>query len=398
MREEHGPGRWVDALSPERKIVVCCARARIDPGAKDVVRALVRGDLNWADVLANAEHHGLLPIVYESIAGAAQDLVAPAQWNGVRDAAAASTTNDLSLLRELLRLHRLFEAARLPAISYKGPVLAEVAYGSAIRREYEDLDFAVPQKYIPDVVSVLRAAGYRPLFDPREAHAGEDGFAPGQYAFQSDARQILVEFHTERTLRYFPVPLDFQELGGRLMTVEIGGQRFQTFSIEDTLVMLSVHGAKHFWERLGWVLDIAELATVHAVDWALLLEIAAKMKATRVLLLGLYLAHEVCGAALPESVLEIARGDRKVQRLAREVREQYAGVSDPRAGIWRRASFRIRSSDGIGEGLRHMLRLSMSPTESDREMVRLPRPLAPLYVLLRPWRLLRKYGAGLKRR
>ena len=154
-------------------------------------------------------------------------------------------------------------------IPYKGPVLAWVAYGSFVRREYSDLDFAVEQKYIPDVVAVLKSAGYRPQFDPREAHAGEDGIAPGQYSFLSHPQKILTEFHTERTLRYFPTPIDFQELTSRLMTVEIGEQRLRTFSIEDTLVMLCVHGAKHFWERLGWVLDIAKLMTAQEVDWAL---------------------------------------------------------------------------------------------------------------------------------
>jgi hypothetical protein len=60
--------------------------------------------------------------------------------------------------------------------------------------------------------------------------------------------------------------------------------------------------------------------------------------------------------------------------------------------------FRIQSRDEIGQGLLHMMRLTMVPTESDRQAVRLPRFLAPLYVFVRPWRLMREYGLGLKRR
>jgi hypothetical protein len=182
------------------------------------------------------------------------------------------------------------------------------------------------------------------------------------------------------------------------MTIEIGGPRLRTFSIEDTLVRLCVHGAKHFWERLGWVLDIAKLATAREVDWALLAQIAAKMKSTRVLLLGLYLAHDLFDAPLPGHVLEEISRDHTVQALAQKVYEQYAGIADPSSGVLPRAVFRVRLRDGIGQGLRHTLRLAMSPTESDRETVRLPRWLAPLYMLVRPWRLLREYGSGLKRR
>jgi SAM-dependent methyltransferase len=60
--------------------------------------------------------------------------------------------------------------------------------------------------------------------------------------------------------------------------------------------------------------------------------------------------------------------------------------------------FRLRSRDGIGQGVRHMLRLAMKATERDRMTMRLPAALAPLYVFARPWRLLREYGFGLGRK
>ena len=316
-----------------------------------------------------------------------------ATWNS-----RATTATGMVLLRELLRLHGLFEGAQIMAIPFKGPLLAWVAYGSIVRREYLDLDFIVQQKCIPDVVAALKSAGYQPQFDAREVHVGRNGSAPGQYAFLSQPENILLEIHTEQTLRYFPTRIDFEELASRLMTVEIGGHRLRTFSIEDTLVMLCVHGAKHFWERLGWVLDIAKLATAQEVDWTLLSEIAAKLESTRVLHLGLYLAHDLYDAPLPEKILAEIGRDCAIPDLAEKVYEQYAGNSAPGAGALPRAMFRIRSRDGIGQGLRHTWRLAMSPTESDREEVRLPRWLTPLYMLVRPWRLLRQYGAGLKRK
>jgi len=398
MTEERGWRNCAGAARPELEINLCCGRALIDPAAKERVRLLIRNGLYWPEVVAIAEQHRLSPVVYEVISGAAQDLISPAQLNVLREATVPSTAAGMALLRELLHLLRLFEAAQILVIPYKGPLLAWVAYGSFIRREYSDLDFIVQQKYIPDAVAVLKSAGYRPQFDPREAHTGQHGFAPGQYSFLSHPQKILAEFHTERTLRYFPIPIDFQDLTSRLMTVEIGGQRLRTFSIEDTLVMLCVHGGKHFWERLGWVLDIAKLATAQEVDWTLLQQLAAKMESTRVLLLGLYLAHDLFDALLPGHLLEEIRRDRIVQELAGKVYEQYAGISDPGAGVLPRAVFRLRSRDGIGQGLGHMLRLAMSPTESDRQTMRLPRWLTPLYMLVRPWRLLREYGSGLKRR
>ena len=254
------------------------------------------------------------------------------------------------------------------------------------------------QRCIPEVVALLNASGYSSQFDSREVHAGQAESAPGQYSFLSSPQKMLVEIHTERTLRYFPTAINFQVLTSRLITVEIGEQRIRTFSFEDTMVMLCVHGAKHFWERLNWVLDIAKLATVQEIDWKLVLEIAAKMESTRVLLLGLYLAHDLFGARLPDQVLQAISADRAIHKLAETVYEQYVGISNPSAGVLHRAVFRIRSRDGLGQGLRHTLRLALSPTESDRGTVRLPRWLSPLYALVRPLRLLREYGAGFRRR
>lgn len=398
VTEARGWRNCAGAGRPEMEINLCCGRAPIDPAANERVRSLIQNGLNWPDVVAIAERHRLSPIVYEVIDAAAQDLISPAQLNMLREATVSSTSAGMALLRELLRLHQVFEAAQILVVPYKGPVLAWVAYGSFIRREYLDLDFAVQQKHIPDVVAVLESAGYRPQFDPPEVHGGQNATAPGQYSFLSHPQKILVEIHTERTLRYFPIPIDFQDLTSRLMTVEIGGRRLRTFSVEDTLVMLCVHGAKHFWERLGWVLDIARLAAAQEVNWTLLEQIATKMQARRVLLLGLYLAHDLFGALLPQPLLDEISDDQTVQELAEKVYEQYAGISDPGAGVLPRAVFRFRLRDGIGQGLRHTLRLAMSPTESDRQSVRLPRWLAPLYMLVRPWRLLREYGSGLKRR
>jgi len=403
---------WETALRPEQQIVLSCARAAINSAATESIRVLVRSGLNWPDLLGYAARHHLSPIVYEVIADVAPDPLSVAHGCGLalegllpvetlhplRRAAESSTVRGMALLQELLRLHRLFETAQIQVIPYKGPVLAWIAYGSFVRREYSDLDFAIGQKFIPDVIAVLKTAGYSLLFDPREAHARQNGFAPGQYSFLLDPQGFLVELHTERTLRYFPNPLDFQDLNDRLTEVEISGQRIRTFSIEDTLVLLCVHGAKHFWERIAWVLDIAKLATLRAVDWTKLHEIAAKMDSSRLLRLGLFLAHDLLAAPLPERFQEEICRDRAVRELAERIYGQYAGISDPGAGIFSRGLFRIRSRDGIGKGLRYALRLAMSPTESDRQTLHLPQWLAPVYVLVRPWRLVREHGLSSKRR
>ena len=337
----------------EQEFILRCARLRQDAANSDRIVELSRGGLNLSEVVAATLQHNLAPVVYERL-GAVEGVPLPAERrNMLREAVRDSSRWSLILLQEMFRLYQQFESEEIPALPYKGPVLAWLAYGDFTRRACTDLDFVVPQQYIPQAASVLERAGYTPACDPRELHAGDEPQAPGEYAFLRGVNFIRVELHTERTLRYFPVALDFGNMARRLLRVQLAGRTLRTFSVEDTLVMLCVHGAKHFWDRLGWILDIAGMVSSQPVDWPAALQIAADLKSTRVLLLGLSLAHDLLDAPLPEVVLEQVRQDSKVRWLAQRVCDPLAGRAKPSAG-----------ADGGGHGtLRCREGLSFAPAE-----------------------------------
>lgn len=390
--------KWRERLSPERELVLLCARPNLDEAASERIRGILRGPLNWPGVEAIALEHHVETFLYENLQRAGEGLVQAETLDNVRESARRTSALAVLLSSELLRIHESFQKECVPLIPYKGPVLSWLAFGSLTRRRFVDLDCFAPQKDMPRAGALLKTIGFESKSKIPDERTGGPAAVPGQYAFFGEATRTQVELHTERTLRYFPVPLNFEMMSRRLITVELCGRTIQTFSIEDTVVMLCVHGAKHFWDRLLWILDVAQLISVQEVDWELLAQIAADLQSTRVLLLGLCLAHDLFNAPLPGQLREEIERDHAVRVLAEKVYEKYAGISDAGAGVFPRALFRIRSRDGIGQGLRHTLRLAMSPTESDRQEVRLPRWLAPSYILVRPWRLLREYGSGLRRR
>jgi putative nucleotidyltransferase-like protein len=389
---------WRSALSPERELVLLCACPNPDEAVSARVREILRGPLDWPSVAALAHDHHVETFLHENLKRAGGGLV-PAEWAGnFHESARKAAGMSVLLSSELLRICEIFEKEGVPIVPYKGPVLGQLAYGTPAERRFVDLDFFVPHKEIARARDLLASGGYEAKFEIPDRSAGQSENVPGQYAFFRPATRAQIELHTERTLRYFPVPLDFEKMSRRLIDVVLCGRRVPTFSIEDTLVMLCVHGSKHFWERLLWILDVAQLVRTQKVDWALLGGIAAKLESTRVVLLGLCLAQDFFDAPLPAQLREEIGRDRVIGELAEKVGEQFAGISTPAAGAVPRALLRIRMRDGIGQGLRHTWRLALSPTESDRQKVSLPLWLAPLYMLVRPWRLLREYGSGLKRR
>ena len=113
----------------------------------------------------------------------------------------------------------------------------------------------------------------------------------------------MVELHTELTLRYFPRGLNLTKLVERREPATVGGRQVLTFSREDTLLLLSVHGSKHFWERLGWIADIAALSRAsRPMDWAIALERARRWGVHRMMLLGAGLAAQLYETPLPNEV------------------------------------------------------------------------------------------------
>jgi hypothetical protein len=107
---------------------------------------------------------------------------------------------------------------------------------------------------------------------------------------------------------------------------------------------------------------------------------------------GLILAARVLDATLPEEIAGLVKADRRAEEIAMELERSLLDSGAPTMGAWERFRLRGRLVPGFFAGWRYALRLTMAPAEEDWLTLRLPRPLSPLYILLRPLRLIRKYG------
>jgi hypothetical protein len=188
------------------------------------------------------------------------------------------------------------------------------------------------------------------------------------------------------------VPPDLDAFTQSSVSGALSGHEIKTFRAEDALAILCVHGSKHFWERLSWIVDISEVVRSHPqLDWDATFRRAESFRAQRMLKVGLVLAGDLFGALLPEEIHAQVMADPVAAELSARI-EQNLLRSEPQ--VFRAAErfrFRRRMVPGAFAGWRYAMRLTTAPAEEDLELVRLPRALAPLYVALRPFRLLRKY-------
>ena len=115
-------------------------------------------------------------------------------------------------------------------------------------------------------------------------------------------------------------PLRLERLRDRLIPVAISGIPMPTLPPEDLLLVLCAHGGRHQWERVSWICDIAQVIhTQPELDWQPVLERAQQFHRQRSLLLGLWLAHDLLGAQLPDSVCHEIQADPIVRQLAVQV-------------------------------------------------------------------------------
>ena len=295
----------------------------------------------------------------------------------------------LRMTAELFRVLDQFASAGIGALVVKGPVLAVRAYGDPAMRRYGDLDLLVRQRDIRRASELMIAAGFIAAVPLAAIDAGK---IPGQYLFSKPDSKLLFELHNELTLRYFPRRLPIEEWFERQVHVQLDSREVAALSVEDELVLICVHGAKHLWERLIWIADVAVLVSRQVnLDWARAVFSAEQVGAERMLRMGLQLSVALLKLRLPNRVGALVRSDKVAASLTRQILRWLPAAGYEWPALFERAAFRLRMHGGLVSAPAYLMRLSFSPTEEDWSASPEENPRTFLDVLRRPFRLVRKY-------
>jgi hypothetical protein len=374
------------------QILQACARTRMSPEISARIRSLISEGVNWDELNEAAEAHSVRSLVCAQLLAHFADLVPVERRDRMHQQVEQAAQRNLYMTAEMFRLANLFREERMFAVPYKGPLLAAQAYGNLAMRQFTDLDFAIRQIDLPRAAAILETNGFKAVYGVTPK---EEGTRPthSEYQFVRSAGNVIVEMQTEITLRYFPRKLEFGALEKRLAGISIGGGEILSFSPEDTLILLSVHGTKHFWERLMWIADISELSqAAPGIDWDEAFSRAKEMGVSRPVNLALYLAHRMLEAPLPERVFAKVFADDAARKLGDGICEQFSMSAHAQLPVFARFRFRVASRDSLWAGLRFGMRLATSPTEPDRADAPLPEKISGVRRWLRPVLLMKRYG------
>lgn len=372
----------------EAELALCCAGIAVGGRDAAAARKLLSGKIDWETLTHFATNHAILPLVHSALTSSLEGSMPAEVAQGLRRRFQGNAIRNVFLARELVRLTSLFEQAGLQTISFKGPALAVAAYGSVNLRQFVDLDLLVRWEQAGRAIEVLRADGY-----VAPVGYGEVG-RPGAFetSMVKAGASVNIDLHWGLAEPYLPLAMDGEDLWRRAIRIEIEGGAVNTLGLEDHLLYLCGHGARHGWETLSGVCDVAQLIRVAPIDWGVLCARAQECGGRRMLLLGVLLAHDLIGASAPARILEDARREHAIMRAARTF---VRSAADPKAvgpGLYQRWSIPVRMIESPMARIRYVAGRALLPSADDRGVLNLPPILAPLYYVLRPLRIALKQG------
>jgi hypothetical protein len=278
-------------------------------------------------------------------------------------------------------------------LAMRGPLLTEMIYQPAPgMRTFSDLDILVHPEDFPRVYRLLLQAGWRPNFPLAQHEQRWMTRGDRDFTFHLGADILEVHWSVDEPGYCFPLKKNqFWEGKTRHKLLE---NEIYSFSLPMLFLNLCLHGVRHRWEKLAWVMDLAWFAHSQAdFDWQDFWEWACGLGFQRVAAMGMQAAEALGGARFPEDVRRVFWAEAVALRLThrclenalagqgRDARSSYLQALDDLA-------YDLQARERLAARIYMVANRLFVPRQSDWKAFRLPERLYWLYYPLRPLRLL----------
>ena len=342
---------------------------------------------DWASLLENARSHGMLPMLFLRLKDCGSALPTDL-LNELRAEYERNVFHSITNAAELIAVLKAFDCEGIPAMPFKGVVLSVSVYSDLTTRPAGDLDVLIFRHDLVKATAVLLSRGYE-LKTPARADGSPVVADYYEYHFErkSDGMVIELRWRLELTQPRFRRNLGMAWVWPSRKVVMLAGAEVPDLERGTALLILCMHGSKHVWSRLIWILDVAQLlATSPDLNWERITREAKQYGLSRALALGVLLAYTVADAPVPLEILERFLADKTASQLAAYIREHLFDAlgTTPQGPV----PYNVQLLGGW-DRVRMFLSLSfLQPNEKDRSFIPLPKSLEFFYYVVRPIRIM----------
>ena len=380
-------------MSHEIQLILCCASTKISSERTKRIYQLLaeKENINWQFVLATADEHGVIPLVYWQLKEISTQLPTPV-WQQLTAAFNQNAYHNLSLTAELCKISKIFTENKLIFLAFKGAVLAKLAYGDIALRQFVDLDILVLESAVAAASNILINHGYQPQFQFTQEQQKQYIKIRSEHNFWHPEKDITVDLHWSVLPKNFSFSPPQELVCSEPQEVSFGSVKIQTLSLETLLLFLSTHAGKHNWNHLCWICDLAELINSHPdLNWHWLEENCHKIGTKKMFWLSLYLAHDLLATSLPQEILERLKADSKTTFLAQEVREILFANKSYSIGSFPVENIYLQTMDSWRDKVWYWLDAIITPTPLEWQIISLPKWLFFIYYPIRLVRIVFRF-------
>ena len=332
-----------------------------------------------------SKKHGILPIIYKNLkdinSTTNKQLISKLNKN-YQDIA---KTNILKSA-ELLRVIYLLKKHHIKALAFKGPTLSILAYGDITMRQFGDIDILIDKKDIYKIDNILLSNGYKRylnLSNKQEKIWIENAHDIG---YIQTSNHTHLELHWAFLDDDYPLHLELEKFWEDTQTITINNKKVQTFSNENLLYYLCIHGSKHLWERIEWIKDIDLMIRTQDIDWDKLIS-RINPDFNKMFYLGIILTNKLYETPIPIHIEEKILTYYKLHKIVEFIIESW---HTPKSKL-QQTKIILQLFPNTKTKLKYLYKILIKPSMNEYSYIELPYYLYFVYYFIRPYLLIKKY-------
>lgn len=378
--------------TPEDKLLLYCARTHMDAETKEKIKSIVLMVTDWDYVIEMATRHRLRHFLYNQLNHICPENVPNEVLFSLKKYFDSNIKRNLFMYGKLIEILDAFHLEGIKSLPYKGPVLAISTYGNLGLREFDDLDIFVHRKDVSKVKNILMSIGYEPRIDLDQKEERKFIQTMRDYIFNHSESGITLEIHWRFPSIFFSLPKSIKLFNwDKCQAGVLQSRQIMISSPEDMLLILCIHNAEHRWKRISLLCDFKQFFITNEINLPRLMRRSKQLGIKRIVAINFYLTNVLLGLELQEEFFRTLISDKNVEKISNHILYEMFSTNTKPTHLLNETLISYKLRENSLFGIKDVIRGVTFPGILEWEKIRLPLFLFPLYYLLRPFLLIKRY-------
>nr|WP_228711713.1 nucleotidyltransferase family protein [Arcobacter arenosus] len=343
---------------------------------------------DWNKFINLSYSHGVFPLVYHTLKEF-QDQIPIQVLAKLKSINLDIAKQNMLMTSELIKVMKLLEENYINAIAFKGPILSQMAYGDITLRQYVDLDILIDEKDLENSISLLNKNNYITdlsmdmLKNKICFKTLKDITMIGKF------NGVNIEIHW----KLFEDKYNNEKNNILHKKTFINFKEILTLSNELNIVYLCLHGSKHMWERIEWIIDIDKICKSQTINWNKLIELINLSNMKKSIYLGFYLSYTYFNTEFPKEIISSFQ-EYNLKNLEIKVINNinyFTSNSNSLYSTRQLMNFQKDLYDSRLDSIYFIFNTLFKISTEDCLSFNLNKKLSFLLIILKPFRLIKKY-------